>query len=238
MVRMMRFSVSLSLFLMMICLTGCQASSNGTIELDVPDIVEIGDQFTIQGLIDPSAPVLFPDELILMIRAPMDSHVEQFSTLTPATDRTFEKTITADIIGEWTVSARYGDAGSGTSEVKVVPRTTRMRATLDLLPYGAPVETGEDVPMSGTLRDPSGNGISHREITYEVGLPSYTWSGSDVADSDRVWQIYGTTTTDETGSYSFSFPVYDTGEFGVRAVFAGDDTYRAARSTVEHVIVR
>ncbi len=208
-------------------------TTEGIIEIITPDEVEMGDQFTVEVVLAPSAPVLLSDEVTLIVRTPGSSRASPLITLTPDNDGLYETTILADVTGAWTITAKYGDA-SKIAELSVVPRNDMIKTKLDLNPYGSRVEVMGNVQMSGRLTGPDGQGIPYQDISYEVGLPSFTWGGLDYSDNDRVWSAYGTTKTSKSGQYTFSFKAYDNGIYGVRTKFAGDETYAPSSSKTVH----
>ncbi|MFH0966163.1 MAG: hypothetical protein V1862_00560, partial [Methanobacteriota archaeon] len=134
-------------------------------------------------------------------------------------------------------SARYGDDASAVTEVKVTPRRTTIKSINTLNSYGGLVDVGEDLEMTGYLRDQNGVGLANKPVKYEVAIPPYGCSICSEDDNYLIWQTYGTAYTDSSGQYSLSFTPYDPGQYRVKGIFAGDETYKGSSTDVRSVRV-
>jgi len=196
--------------------------------------IEIGDPLDIEGYIDDTIIGPYPGTLILIIRAPMSSQIDSYTSHTPNPDGSFSYSVITDVTGTWTVSARYGDESSAVSEVKVIPRETTKKTINTLNSYSAPTSTGDQVTMTGFLRDGLGVGISNKPVIFMVALPPYGCSICDMEDL-LIWETYGTANTDSSGRYSLSFTPYDRGQYRVKTIFGGDETYQGASSSTRSI---
>lgn len=197
--------------------------------------VEVGDPLIIDGLITESIIGDSPGTVIMIIRAPMESRIDSYPTLTPNMNGTFRYRVDTDVTGTWRVSARYGDEISPVSEVKVIPREIIKIVKNTLNSYSGPVIRGDMVTMTGWLRDSKGVGLAGKELTYMVALPPYGCSICDFEDL-LIWNSYGPVLTDSSGKYTVSFPASDGGQYRVKTIFAGDDTYQGSESAVRTLI--
>jgi hypothetical protein len=198
--------------------------------------LEIGEPLEIEGYIDNTIFGPYPGTLIMIIKAPMASRIDSFTSLTPNSDGTFSYSVITDITGTWAVSARYGGETSAVSEVKVTPRETVKSVKNILNSFGGLVTSRDEVVMTGYLRDNLGIGIANKPIQCMVALPPYGCSICDFEDL-LIWQDHGTVTTDSSGRYAFKFVPNERGQFRARTYFSGDEIYRGAVSETRSIRV-
>jgi hypothetical protein len=231
----LKISVPLVFFIICFCFSASAEQNNtGSLPLKiVPESlsVEVGDPLIVNGYIDNSIMGPFPGTVILIIRAPMASQIDSYTTLTPNPDGTFRYSVNTDVTGTWTVSGRYGDEVATVSEVKVTPREEIKTVTNTLNSHTGPVIRGRDVTMTGYLRDSKGVGLANKEVTYMVALPPYGCSICDLDDL-LIWNTYRPVLTDSAGRYTFTIGAADGGTYKVKTVFAGDETYQGSESAL------
>lgn len=204
----------------------------------ISETVEIGEPLVVEGYVDDTIFGIAPGTVIMMVRAPMSSKIDSYTSFPPNPDGTFNYSVQTDVTGTWTVSARYGDDTSVVKEVKVTPREKIIKTINTLNSYGAPAEVGEELTMTGYLRDKSQVGLANKPVKYDVAIPPYGCSICSDDDNYLIWQNYGTAYTDSSGQYSLSFTPLDPGQYRVKAYYAGDEVYQGSSTDVRSVRAR
>jgi hypothetical protein len=199
--------------------------------------VEVGDSIVLHGVIDKAILGLNPGNAILIIKTPQKSKFNAFTQVPVNNDGSFTYSVPTDVTGAWTVSVRYSDEISASTDITVSPRAISLSTINTLNSYGAPVSVGEDVNLFGFLRDSKGKGIPERQIKYIVAIPPY---GCDFCSEDEdsdylIWETYGTATTDSSGKYSISITPHDRGEYKVKTYFGGDEGYQSSTSDIRRI---
>lgn len=199
--------------------------------------VEVGDSIVLHGVIDKAILGLNPGNAILIIKTPQKSKFNAFTQVPVNNDGTFTYSVPTDVTGAWTVSVRYSDEISASTDITVSPRAISLPTINTLNSYGAPVNVGEEINLFGFLRDSKGKGVAERQIKYIVAIPPYGCDFcSEDDDSDYlIWETYGTATTDSSGKYAISFTPHDRGEYKVKTYFGGDEGYQSSTSDIRRI---
>lgn len=222
-----------------VCGTGneSQISEPFFIDLTISEnSIEIGDTFLIEGYIVPSLLSHPGDRILLQVTSPKGSRAGVYYQQRVNSEGLFNLEMNADAIGDWSFNARYGEYSSPSVPLKVTPRLRVKETELTLSGPFNTVFKGDNVQMSGWLRDIEGNGIGYRQVSYSFGLPSYSCALCE-DDTRRIWQTLGPVTTDEIGYFEFSFPARDNGKYAVKATFPGDEIYGQSDSEIVYPVV-
>ncbi len=242
--RLMNFqqgAMFLCIFLfLMITVSADNTTPSGSSEIVVTvgsTILEIGDPLEVEGAVSDSIIGSYPGTAILILNKPMASKLDSYHMIQVNDDGTFSFSAPTDSTGTWVVSARYGTETSASVEVKVNPRATPKRTVVVLNSRGGPARAGDDLELTGYLRDKQGVGIADKSITYMVAIPPYGCSICSDDDSLLIWETYGEVVTDSAGHFSLGFIPYDQGQYRVKAYFTGDDVYQPSSSETRSVRV-
>lgn len=225
---------------LMITASADNTTPSGSSEIVVSvdsSILEIGDPLEVEGTVSDSIIGSYPGTAILILSKPMSSKLDSYHIIQVNDDGTFSFSSPTDATGTWIVSARYGTETSATVEVKVNPRTTAKKTMLVLNSRGGPARAGDELEMTGYLRDRQGVGIADKSITYMVAIPPYGCSICSDDDSLLIWETFGEVITDSSGHFALGFTPYDQGQYRVKAYFTGDDVYQPSSSETRSVRV-
>lgn len=201
--------------------------------------VEVGDSIGLNGVVDKAILGLNVGNALLIVKTPQKSKFNAFTQIPLNDNGSFTYSIPTDVTGAWTVSVRYSDEISASTDITVSPRAISLSTINTLNSYGGPVSVGEQVNLFGFLRDSKGKGIPDRQLKYIVAIPPY---GCDFCSEDEdsdylIWETYGTATTDSSGKYSLSITPHDRGEYKVKTYFGGDEGYQSSTSDIKRIRV-